>query len=201
MNASVRFRAGCSNLSDGDASHESRNRRKTAIVTGAARGIGAAIAERFVAEGASVVLVDVNNAEEQAKRLRRSGGRALALVANVLEQSSIDAMVSHASESFGGVDIPVNNAGFTRDMRIGRMTEPDWDAIVDVILKGSFLCTKAVSGLMTERGWCRIVNISSRAHLGNPGQANYSAAKAGLLGLTRALSLELGRFGVSSKIS
>jgi len=170
---------------------------KTVIVTGAARGIGAAIAERFAAEGASVVLVDITDAEQQAERLRQSGGRALALVADVLDQSSIDAMVSRASESFGGVDILVNNAGFTRDMHIGRMTEPDWDAVVDVILKGAFLCTKAVAGLMTERGWGRIVNISSRAHLGNPGQANYSAAKAGLLGLTRALALELGRFGVT----
>lgn len=142
-------------------------------------------------------MVDVNDAEEQAERLRRSGGRVLALVADVLDQSSIDAMLSHVSESFGGVDILVNNAGFTRDMRIGRMTEPDWDAVVDVILKGAFLCTKAVSGLMTERGWGRIVNISSRAHLGTPGQENYSAAKAGLLGFTRALALELGRFGVT----
>jgi 3-oxoacyl-[acyl-carrier protein] reductase len=102
-------------------------------------------------------------------------------------------MVERAMAEFGGVHILVNNAGLTRDMRITKMLEADWDIVVDVILKGAFLCTKAVIPQMTEQKWGRVINISSRAHLGNPGQANYSAAKAGLIGFTRAMSLEAGR--------
>ncbi len=170
---------------------------RTAIVTGSARGIGAAIAQRLVAEGANVVVADVSGAAEQAEALVRDGGKAVAVEADVTDAESVAAMVATATETFGGVDILVNNAGFTRDMRISRMEEADWDAVVDVILKGAFLCTKAASAIMTERGWGRIVNISSRAHLGNPGQANYSAAKAGILGFTRAMALELGRNGVT----
>jgi 3-oxoacyl-[acyl-carrier protein] reductase len=170
---------------------------RTAIVTGAARGIGAAIAQRLVAEDANVVIADLNGAAEQAEALVKIGGKAVAVETDVTNAASVDAMVAKATATFGGVDILVNNAGFTRDMRIGKMQESDWDAVVDVILKGAFLCTKAASAAMTERGWGRIVNISSRAHLGNPGQANYSAAKAGILGFTRAMALELGRFGVT----
>lgn len=170
---------------------------RTAIVTGAARGIGAAIAQRLVAEGANVIVADVKGAAEQADALVSAGGKAVAAQTDVTDAASVEAMVALATERFGGVDILVNNAGFTRDMRIGKMQESDWDAVVDVILKGAFLCTKAASAVMTERGWGRIVNISSRAHLGNPGQANYSAAKAGILGFTRAMALELGRFGVT----
>lgn len=170
---------------------------RTAIVTGAARGIGAAIAQRLAAEGANVVVADVKGAAEQAEALVEGGAKAVAAVTDVTDAASVEAMVALATERFGGVDILVNNAGFTRDMRIGKMQEADWDAVVDVILKGAFLCTKAASASMTERGWGRIVNISSRAHLGNPGQANYSAAKAGIVGFTRAMALELGRFGVT----
>lgn len=170
---------------------------RTAIVTGAARGIGAAIAQRLAAEGANVVVADLKDAAEQAEALVKSGGKAVAAETDVTDAASVDAMVATATAAFGGVDILVNNAGFTRDMRIGKMLESDWDAVVDVILKGAFLCTKAASAAMTQRGWGRIVNISSRAHLGNPGQANYSAAKAGILGFTRAMALELGRFGVT----
>lgn len=170
---------------------------RTAIVTGGARGIGAAIAQRLVTEGANVVVADLKGAREQADVLVAAGGNAIASETDVTDSSSVEAMVTLATERFGGVDILVNNAGFTRDMRIGKMREDDWDAVVDVILKGAFLCTKAASSLMTERGWGRIVNISSRAHLGNPGQANYSAAKAGILGFTRAMALELGGFGVT----
>jgi len=170
---------------------------RTAIVTGAARGIGAAIAQRLVAEGANVVIADLKGAAEQAEALVKIGGKAVAAETDVTDAASVDGMVATATATFGGVDILVNNAGFTRDMRIGKMQESDWDAVVDVILKGAFLCTKAASAVMTDRGWGRIVNISSRAHLGNPGQANYSAAKAGILGFTRAMALELGRFGVT----
>lgn len=170
---------------------------RTAIVTGAARGIGAAIAERLVAEGVKVVVADVKGAPERAAAIASAGGEAIGVETDVTDKAAVDAMVALACERFGKVDILVNNAGFTRDNRIGRMEEADWDAVVDVILKGSFLCTRAVSALMADQGWGRIVNISSRAHLGNPGQANYSAAKAGILGFTRAMALELGRFNVT----
>ncbi|MGO9774564.1 MAG: 3-oxoacyl-ACP reductase FabG [Roseiarcus sp.] len=172
---------------------------KTAVVTGAARGIGAAIAARFAQEGVRVVVADINRegAEAHADAIERAGGKALAASVDVTDAASVDAMLARAQDAFGAVDILVNNAGFTRDMRIGLMSEQDWDAVVDVILKGAFICTKAAIGDMTKRGWGRVVNISSRAHLGNPGQANYSAAKAGLLGFTRAMALEVGRFGVT----
>lgn len=173
---------------------------RTAVVTGAAGGIGAAIARRLAAEGVRVAVVDVaaDAAERQAAEIRDSGTEALAFVADVTSQASVEAMTRSVAEAFGGIDILVNNAGFTRDMRIGRMNEGDWDAVIDVVLKGAFLCSKAVLDGMRERGWGRIVSISSRAHLGNPGQTNYSAAKAGLLGFTRALALESGRFGITA---
>jgi 3-oxoacyl-[acyl-carrier protein] reductase len=172
---------------------------KTAIVTGAGNGIGAATTERLSAEGANVVVCDINQdaAEAHAAKLREGGANALAVKANVTDAADVTAMVDKTVAQFGGVDILVNNAGLTRDMRITKMTEADWDIVVDVILKGSFLCTRAVMPHMTEKKWGRIVNISSRAHLGNPGQANYSAAKAGIIGFTRAMSMEAGRNNIT----
>lgn len=172
---------------------------RTAIVTGAGNGIGAATTERLSAEGANVIVCDINRdaAEAHAAKLRERGGRALAVTANVTVEADVAAMVDQTVAEFGGVDILVNNAGLTRDMRITKMTEADWDIVVDVILKGSFLCTRAVMPHMSEKKWGRIVNISSRAHLGNPGQANYSAAKAGIIGFTRAMSLEAGRYNIT----
>jgi 3-oxoacyl-[acyl-carrier protein] reductase len=169
---------------------------KTAIVTGGAHGIGAAIAARLCAEGASITVVDIDGSavEAQAERLRgERGGQAIGVRADVTCESEVNAMVMRTVEAFGGVHVLVNNAGFTRDMRITKMGIADWDAVVDVILKGAFLCTRAVAPHMTGQCWGRIINISSRAHLGNPGQGNYSAAKAGLIGFTRAMSLEMGR--------
>jgi 3-oxoacyl-[acyl-carrier protein] reductase len=168
---------------------------KVAIVTGAAHGLGAAISERLCAEGVAVAVVDVDAdaAAAQASRLHESGARALSLSADVTNEEAVDGMVARVVEHFGGVHILVNNAGFTRDMRITKMKMEDWDSVVDVILKGAFLCTRAVMPHLTQQRWGRIINISSRAHLGNPGQANYSAAKAGVIGFTRAMSLEAGR--------
>jgi 3-oxoacyl-[acyl-carrier protein] reductase len=172
---------------------------KTAIVTGAGNGIGAATAQRLTVEGANVVVCDINldAAEAHAERLLQAGAKAVAIKANVTDAADVAAMVDKTVTQFGTVDILVNNAGLTRDMRITKMTEADWDIVVDVILKGSFLCTRAVMPHMSERKWGRIVNISSRAHLGNPGQANYSAAKAGIIGFTRAMSLEAGRHNIT----
>lgn len=168
---------------------------KTAIITGAGSGIGAGIAARLSAEGANVVVADLNAeaAEAQAVQIRNAGGNAISVKVNVIEEAEVEAMVAKAVAEFGTVDILVNNAGLTRDMRITKMTLTDWDIVVDVTLKGAFLCTRAVLPYMNERKWGRIVNMSSRAHLGNRGQANYSAAKAGIIGFTRAMSLEAGR--------
>ncbi|NYT44297.1 3-oxoacyl-ACP reductase FabG [Alcaligenaceae bacterium] len=173
--------------------------KKVAIVTGAGNGIGAGIATRLAAEGASVVLADIDgrSAERQATLLSSAGFSAMAVAADVSSMASVDEMVAKVMDKHGRIDILVNNAGFTKDNRIGNMSEGDWDDVVDVILKGSFLCSRAVVVHMAQQGWGRIVNISSRAYLGNRGQVNYSAAKAGLLGFTRSLSLEEGRNGIT----
>jgi len=168
---------------------------KVAIVTGAANGLGFAISRMLCAEGASVVVCDIDagRSETAAAELRRSGGAAHAIHADVTDEDSVKHLIAASVQQFGGLDILVNNAGFTRDMRITKMGVTDWDSVVDVVLKGAFLCTRGAIPHMAERGAGRIVNISSRAHLGNPGQANYSAAKAGLIGFTRAMALENGR--------
>ncbi|MBX3529409.1 MAG: SDR family oxidoreductase [Rhizobiaceae bacterium] len=168
---------------------------KVAIVTGGARGIGLSICERFLAEGARVVVADMDGAAagEAAAALSPDGAAALAVTCDVTDRASVETMVRATLDAFGTIDVLVNNAGFTRDMRIGRMSETDWDLVVDVVLKGAYQCTKAVMPTMIEKNSGRIISISSRAYLGNPGQANYSAAKAGLLGFTRAMSLEAGR--------
>lgn len=172
---------------------------KVALVTGGGNGLGAAICQLLAAEGARVVVADVAlpAAQSQAEAIRAHGGEAIAVVGDVTRADQVEAMVSTALEAFGPVDILVNNAGFTRDMRITKMSEADWDSVVDVILKGAFLCTKAVTPAMIDRGWGRIINMSSRAHLGNKGQANYAAGKAGLIGFTKAMALELGAFNVT----
>jgi 3-oxoacyl-[acyl-carrier protein] reductase len=172
---------------------------RVAIVTGAGGGIGAAICRCLGFEGAITVIADIDlgKAQEQAAALAALGMSTLAVAADVIDAESVGALRSKAIEAFGKVDILVNNAGFQRDKRIVNMAESDWDAVVDVILKGAFLCSKAMLPGMLENRWGRIINISSRAHLGNPGQVNYSAAKAGLLGFTRALALESGKHGVT----
>jgi 3-oxoacyl-[acyl-carrier protein] reductase len=172
---------------------------KVAVVTGAGGGIGAAICHRLMLEGAKTVVVDIDavKAESQAANLTALGGSAIAVAADITLRSSVEALVSQVTGSFRRIDILVNNAGFQRDKRIVNMSDDDWDSVVDVILKGAFLCSRAVLPSMLENRWGRIVNISSRAHLGNAGQANYSAAKAGLLGFTRALALENGKHGVT----
>lgn len=172
-----------------------RLEEKVAIVTGGANGIGAQTCKRLASEGARVIVADLDiaAATSTAAEIIDSGGQALALHVNVSIEHSVEDMVSASVAAFGGVHVLVNNAGFTRDMRITKMGLDDWNAVVDVILKGAFLCTRAVIPHMVQARYGRIVNISSRAHLGNPGQANYSAAKAGLLGFTRAMALENGR--------
>lgn len=173
---------------------------KTAIVTGAGSGIGAAIAARLGEEGANVVVADLNlaSAEANAAEIRAAGGQALAVGVNVVNADEVAAMVQAAVDAFGTVHILVNNAGIARDGRITKMTEDDWDLVVDIGLKGAFLCTKAVLPYMTEQKWGRLIAMSSRAHNGNLGQANYSAVKAGLIGFAKAMALENGRNWITS---
>ncbi len=173
---------------------------KTALVTGAGGGLGKAAAEALATHGAIVVVADIrlDEAQSVAEGIRAGGGRAFGVAMDVTIAQSVADAFSSVEKDAGQPDILVNNAGFTRDNRIANMSESDWDAVVDVVLKGAYLCTKRALPAMISRGWGRIVSISSRAHLGNPGQANYSAAKAGLLGFTRAMALENGKFGVTA---
>ncbi len=168
-----------------------------AIVTGAARGIGAAIAGRLAEEGALVVVVDRDPAaEDVAAALRESGGRAEAVVADVTDGAAVDAFVADVAARQGRLDVLVNNAGVTRDNLIFKLDEADWDTVLDVNLKSAFLCSRAAQRAMVEARRGAIVSLSSRSALGNRGQANYSAAKAGIRGLTSTMALELGPFGI-----
>lgn len=172
---------------------------KVAIVTGSARGLGAAIARRLAVEGAHVVVTDINAAlaESTAAALRADGLSAVCVPGDITKADDVARLVEQARSSFGGVHILVNNAGFPRDKYLVKMTEEDWDLVINVMLKGAFLATRAVMPAMIEQGWGRVVHISSRAHLGNPTQANYSAAKAGLIGMAKSLAQEQGRYGIT----
>ncbi|MBX3575457.1 MAG: 3-oxoacyl-ACP reductase FabG [Mesorhizobium sp.] len=169
---------------------------KTIIITGGANGIGFVIARMMHEEGANVAIADLNGelAESRAAEL---GERAVGIECDVVDEQSVATMVARTAERFGAVHVLVNNAGLTRDMRIEKMQERDWDTVIDVVLKGAFFCTRAVVPFFREQQWGRVINISSRAYLGNSGQANYSAAKAGLLGFTRAMAMEQGRNNVT----
>lgn len=176
-----------------------RLKDKVAIVTGAANGIGEGVAIKFAQEGAKVVLCDLN--EEEVKRAEKSikdqGGTVLGVVANVADRAQVEAMVKKAVETFGTVDILINNAGITRDAIFHKMTEAQWDQVFDVNLKGVFHCTQLVAPIMRDKGYGKIVNISSVSRFGNPGQANYAATKAGLVGFTRTLAKEMGPKGIT----
>lgn len=173
---------------------------KTAIVTGSARGLGAATARRLALEGARVVITDIQaeRAQQTADALVAEGLQAICVVADVTKAADVQRLVDEAVAAFGGVHILVNNAGFPRDKYLVKMSEEDWDLVMGVMLKGAFLVTRAVVPRMIEQGWGRIVNISSRAHFGNATQANYSAAKAGLIGMAKALAIEEGRYGITA---
>jgi len=172
---------------------------RCAVVTGAARGIGLAIAHRLVEEGAAVGLLDVDaaGAERAATDLRGQGAHAVGVAGNVRDTASVADAIETAARALGAIDVLVNNAGVVRDRPLTEMTDDDWDTVLEIGLRGYFVCARAAAPHLRESRAGRIINISSRAHLGNPGQANYSAAKAGVLGLTRSLSLELGRHGIT----
>ena len=174
--------------------------RRTAIVTGAARGIGAGVAERLAADGFAVAVLDLDEAACAAVvgRIAEAGGTALAVGVDVADEEAVEAAVARVAAELGDPTVLVNNAGILRDNLLFKMTAADWDAVMGVHLRGSFLMSRAVQGFMTKAGWGRIVNLSSTSALGNRGQANYSAAKAGLQGFTKTLALELGKFGVTA---
>ncbi|MCA0243968.1 MAG: 3-oxoacyl-ACP reductase FabG [Proteobacteria bacterium] len=172
---------------------------RVAIVTGSARGIGAETARFLAREGMAVVITDLDGdgAAATAAQIVAAGGRAIGTACDVRREAPVRQMVAAAREAFGRVDVLVNNAGLVKDRTLLKMDEADWDLVLDVTLKGAFHCCRAALPLMHENGWGRVVNISSRALFGNPGQANYSAAKAGIVGFTRALAMEQGRKGVT----
>lgn len=173
---------------------------RTAIVTGAARGIGAAIARRLASDGMAVAVLDLDEAGCAAtvERIARDGGSAQPVAADVSQPDQVDAAVRAVADSLGAPTVLVNNAGIIRDNLLFKMTEQDWDAVLSVHLRGAFLMSRAAQAHMVEAGWGRIVNLSSTSALGNRGQANYSAAKAGMQGFTKTLAIELGRFGVTA---
>lgn len=172
---------------------------RTALVTGGGRGIGETIALRLAAGGASVAVLDRNAeaADHVAKSINTSGGKAIAVEADVTDRAAVSAAVEQTVAAFGGLHILVNNAGVTRDNLLFKMTDEDWSLVVDVHLRGAFLCTQIAQKYMVDARYGRIINISSLSALGNRGQANYSAVKAGLQGMTRTLAVELGPFGVT----
>ncbi|GGO29506.1 3-oxoacyl-ACP reductase [Microbispora rosea subsp. aerata] len=171
---------------------------KFAVVTGAARGIGAAIARRLAAEGAAVACVDLtaDRCASIVDEITVTGGRAVAFGCDVSDGAQVEALVPEVMAEFGRIDVLVNNAGLTRDNLLFRMSEDDWNKVIDVNLKSVFLMSRAVQKHMVEQRSGAIVNLSSRSALGNRGQANYSAAKAGIQGLTAAMAIELGPFGI-----
>ncbi len=174
--------------------------RRTAIVTGAARGIGAAVAKRLASDGLAVGVLDLNadSCAETVEAITSAGGSAIAVGADVSDEASAEAAVEKVAAELGAPTVLVNNAGITRDNLLFKMTVEDWDSVLGVHLRGAFLMTRAVQKHMVEAKWGRVVNLSSTSALGNRGQVNYSAAKAGMQGFTKTLAFELGKFGVTA---
>lgn len=172
---------------------------KVAIVTGSARGIGFAIAQVLAEEGAKVVISDLamSSGEESAKQLQDQGFEVVFIPCDISKREQVNALFSQAKEHFGAIDVIVNNAGINRDGMLHKLSDDDWDKVIDINLKGTFNCMQEAAKLMREQGSGRIVNISSASWLGNVGQANYAASKAGVIGLTKTACRELARKGVT----
>jgi 3-oxoacyl-[acyl-carrier protein] reductase len=173
---------------------------RVALVTGAAQGIGAAIAARLAAGGARVGVLDLQRdvAQQVVDEITESGGAAIALGADVSQRDQVQAAVDTLAGEFGAVHILVNNAGVLRDNLLFKMSDDDWTTVMEVHLRGAFLCSQIAQRHMVEARYGRIICMSSTSALGNRGQANYSTAKAGLQGLTKTLAIELGPFGVTA---
>jgi 3-oxoacyl-[acyl-carrier protein] reductase len=173
---------------------------KVAIVTGSARGIGAATARRLAADGMAVAVLDLDEAAcaGTVKEIADAGGRAFAVGADVSRTDQVEAAVGRVAAELGEPTVLVNNAGVIRDNLLFKMTDDDWDTVLGVHLRGAFLMCRATQKYMVEQRYGRIVNLSSSSALGNRGQVNYSAAKAGMQGLTKTLAIELGQFGITA---
>ncbi|MFB8776047.1 3-oxoacyl-ACP reductase FabG [Streptomyces broussonetiae] len=174
--------------------------QRVAVVTGGARGIGAATAVRLAAEGRAVAVIDLDEAacKDTVEQITGAGGRAIAVGCDVSDEAQVEAAVARIAEELGAPVILVNNAGVLRDNLLFKMSAADWDTVMNVHLRGAFLMAKACQKHMVDAGFGRIVNLSSSSALGNRGQVNYSAAKAGLQGFTKTLAKELGKFGVTA---
>ncbi|WHY79692.1 3-oxoacyl-ACP reductase FabG [Neobacillus sp. WH10] len=173
---------------------------RVALVTGGSRGIGKGIVDLFAQEGAKVAFIDLNEEAlgTTTSELKEKGHDVYSKIANVVDAEQVENAVKEVYETFGSVDILVNNAGVIRDNLLFKMTDLDWQTVMDVHLKGSFNAARAVQKYMVEQKYGRIINISSTSALGNRGQANYAAAKAGLQGFTKTLAIELGKYGITA---
>lgn len=172
---------------------------KVVLITGAANGIGKETAKRFALENAKIVISDINEkkANETLKEIKGFGVDAIVVIANVLVEEEVKKMIEETVHYYGTIDILVNNAGFSKDSLLKNMTVDDWDTVINTNLKGCFLCIKYTAPIMIEQNGGKIINVSSRSYLGNRGQANYSSAKAGIIGLTRAIAEELGKYTIN----
>jgi 3-oxoacyl-[acyl-carrier protein] reductase len=173
---------------------------RVAFITGGSRGIGKGIVELFAKEGAKVAFIDLNEEalSETTSELKEKGYEVYSKLANVTDAEQVENAMKEVYEAFGSVDILVNNAGVIRDNLLFKMTDSDWQTVMDVHLKGSFNAARAAQKYMVENKYGRIINISSTSALGNRGQSNYAAAKAGLQGFTKTLAIELGRYGITA---
>jgi 3-oxoacyl-[acyl-carrier protein] reductase len=187
-------------MSDMSGSETTGEAQRVAIVTGAARGIGAAVARRLASDGLAVAVLDLKEADGTGTvdAITAAGGRAIAVGADVSQADQVAAGVERVAAELGPPAVLVNNAGVIRDNLLFRMTDSDWDTVMGVHLRGAFLMSRAVQKHMVDQHFGRIISLSSSSALGNRGQANYSAAKAGLQGFTKTLAIELGQFGVTA---
>jgi 3-oxoacyl-[acyl-carrier protein] reductase len=174
--------------------------QRIAIVTGAARGIGAGTAKRLAADGMAVGVLDLreDDGARTVGEIEEAGGKAIAVGADVADADQVGAAVEKVVAELGEPTVLVNNAGVTRDNLLFKMSETDWDTVMNVHLRGAFLMTRAVQQYMVAAKWGRVVNLSSTSAVGNRGQVNYSAAKAGMQGFTKTLAIELGKFGITA---
>lgn len=178
----------------------STTEQRVAVVTGAARGIGAATAVRLAAEGRAVAVIDLDEAacKDTVAQITTAGGKAIAVGCDVSDEAQVEAAIARIADELGAPTILVNNAGVLRDNLLFKMSADDWDMVMNVHLRGAFLMSRAIQKHMVDAKFGRIVNLSSSSALGNRGQVNYAAAKAGLQGFTKTLAKELGKFGVTA---
>ena len=177
-----------------------RLENKVAIVTGASRGLGKGIAKKLAQEGAQVILADMLEATEAVAEITAEGGKAVAYKVNISNQEEVQGLIKYAVDTFGTLDIMVNNAGINRDGILHKMPKENWDLVISVNLTGTFFCTQEAIKYMREKNYGRIINISSGSWLGNIGQANYAASKAGVVGLTKTAARENAKKGITCNV-